>query len=213
VRRADARALATELEADLTAAERDGTSAGMYVGSDPRAFALEWASARGLVRTRLALVSTPLASILGIIPGAFFALFVVYGMSSDAFAQVFGTEEWVGDTTVMTYDPPTWLLLALYTLGAFFAYLGALAAVSAWLSWRLDPAKRRTLRYLALGMPFGTAAAIFAAVAFATTRHYSIERSVVFADAAVAVATFALAVAVLRIAAVRRERLVLSLAQ
>jgi len=153
--------MAAELEADLTAAENDGTSVGAYVGGDLRGFALEWASARGLVRTRLALGSTALASILGTIPGAFFALFVAYGMSSQAFAEIFGSPEGVGDASVMTYSPPSWLLLGLYALGAVIAYAGALAAISAWLSWRLDPARGRTLRYLALGLPFGTAAAVF----------------------------------------------------
>jgi hypothetical protein len=212
VRRADARAMAAELEADLMAAVSDGTSVAAYVGRDLRGFALEWASARGFIRTRLALVSTATASIVGVIPGAFFALFVIYGMSSNAFAEVFGTEEQVGDATVMTYTPPTWLLGGLYVLGAVFAYLGALAAVSAWLSLRLDPARSRTLRYLVLGMPFGTAAAIFVTVAFASTQHYSTNRSVVLADAFVAVATFAFCVAALRLAAVRRERIALVLA-
>jgi hypothetical protein len=213
VRRKDANSMAAELEADLMAAENDGTSAGAYVGTDLRDFALEWASARGLVRTRLALGSTALVSVIGAIPGAFFALFVAYGMSSDAFAEIFGSPEQVGDTTVMTYAPPSWLLLGLYVLGAVLAYGGALAAVWAWLSWRLDPARRRTLRYLALGLPFGTAAAVFVTVAFASTRDFSTERSIVFADAAVAVMVFAFSVAALRLAAVRRERLALSLGE
>jgi hypothetical protein len=213
VRRADANSMAAELEADLTAAEGDGTSPGSYVGGDLRGFALEWASARGFVRTRLALVSTALAGILGMIPGAFFALFVAYGMSSSAFAETFGHSERIGATTVMTYTPPSWLLLALYVLGAVLAYCGALAAVWAWLSWRLDPARRRTLRYLALGMPFGTAAAVFVTIAFAFTQGFSTQRSIVLADAAVAAMVFAFGVAVLRLAAVRRERLALSLAE
>jgi hypothetical protein len=213
VRRADAGSMAAELEADLTAAENDGTSVGAYVGGDLRGFALEWASARGLVRTRLALGSTALASILGTIPGAFFALFVAYGMSSQAFAEIFGSPEGVGDASVMTYSPPSWLLLGLYALGAVIAYAGALAAISAWLSWRLDPARGRTLRYLALGLPFGTAAAVFFAVAFAFTQDFSTQRSVVLADGAVAVLVFAFSVAVLRLAAVRQERLELALAE
>jgi len=112
----------------------------------------------------------------------------------------------------MTYTPPIWLLAGLYALGAIFAYVGALAAVSAWLSWRLDPARGRTLRYLALGLPFGTAAAVFLTITFASTQRFSTERSVVFADVAVAVAMLALAVAALRLAAIRRERIALSLA-
>ena len=213
VRRADAHSMAAELEADLTAAENDGTSVGAYVGTDLRGFALSWASARGLVRTRLALVSTAFASILGTLPGAFFALFVAYGMSSQAFAEIFGSPEEVGRASVMTYSPPSWLLLSLYALGAVIAYAGALAAVSAWLSWRLDPARGRTLRYLALGMPLGTAAAVFSAVAFAYTQGFSTQRAVVFADAAVAAMVFAFSVALLRLAAVRQERLALALAE
>jgi len=213
VRRTDARSMAAELEADLTAAENDRTSVGAYVGTDLRGFALEWARARGLVRTRLALVSTAFASILGTVPGAFFALFVAYGMSSQAFAEIFGSPEEVGRASVMTYSPPSWLLLGLYALGAVIAYAGALAAVSAWLSWRLDPARGRTLRYLALGMPLGTAAAVFSAVAFAYTQGFSPQRAVVFADAAVAAMVFAFSVALLRLAAVRQERLALALAE
>jgi hypothetical protein len=212
VRRADARAMAAELEADLVAAERDGTSVGTYVGRDLRGFALDWANARGLVRARLALVSTALVSILGAIPGAFFALFVAYGMSSEAFARTFGSSEQIGTRTVTTYAPTSWLLLALYALGAVIAYVGALAAVSAWLSWRFDKARRRTLRYLLLGMPFGTAAAIFLTIAFAWARDFSTDRTVVIADASVAVMMFAFCVAVFRLAAVRRERVDLVLA-
>ncbi|MGA9761385.1 MAG: hypothetical protein WBQ14_03085 [Gaiellaceae bacterium] len=213
VRRADASSLAAELEADLRAAEEDATSVGAYIGGDLRAFALEWASARGLVRTRLAPLSTALASILGTIPGAFFGLFVAYGMSSAAFAEIFGKPEATGDSTVMVYNPSLWLLGSLYLLGAAFAYIGALAAVSAWLSWRLDPARRRTLRYLAIGLPFGTAAALLGTIAFASTHDFSTQRSVVLADATVALTVFAAATALLRLAAVRRERLVLSLAE
>jgi hypothetical protein len=205
--------MTAELVADLAAAESDGTSVGAYVGSDLRGFALEWASARGFIRTRLALVSTALASIVGVIPGALFTLLVIYGMSSNAFAQTFGTEEQVGKATLMTYTPSKWLLGCLYLLGAVFAYIGALAAVSAWLSWRLDPARSRTLRYLVLGMPFGTAVAIFVTIAFASTQRYATNRSVVLADAIVAVATFAFCVAVLRLAAVRRERIALVLTE
>ncbi|HEY5478255.1 MAG TPA: hypothetical protein VIJ84_01420 [Gaiellaceae bacterium] len=213
VRRADANSMAAELEADLKAAEEDGASVGAYVGGDLRAFALEWAGARGLVRTRLAFVSTPIASILGAIPGAFFALFAAYGMSSAAFAEIFGKPAGSGDATVMVYNPSRWLLGSLYLLGAVFAYVGALAAVSAWLSWRLDPARRRTLRYLAIGLPFGTAAAVFSTIAFASTRDFSTQRSVVLADAAVALTVFGASAAVLRLAAVRQERLALSLAE
>ncbi len=212
VRRTDARAMAAELEADLAAAESDGTSAGAYVGNDPHGFALEWASARGLIRTRVALVSTVLAGVLGVIPGAVCALFVAYGMSSEAFAETFGSPEQLGDTSVMTYTPPSWLLLGLYTLGAVFAYVGALAVVSAWLSWRLDQARSRTLHYLLLGMPFGTAAAIFIAIVFAWTRDFSTDISVVGADAVVATAVFVSCIAALRLAAVRRERIALVLA-
>ena len=213
VRRTDARSMAAELEADLTAAENDRTSVGAYVGTDLRGFALEWARARGLVRTRLALGSTAFASFLGALPGAFFALFIAYGMSSQAFAEIFGSPEEVGRASVMTYSPPSWLLLGLYALGAVIADAGALAAVSAWLSWRLDPARGRTLRYLALGMPLGTAAAVFSAVAFAYTQGFSTQRAVVFADAAVAAMVFAFSVALLRLAAVRQERLALALAE
>lgn len=213
VRRADARAMAAELEADLVTAESDGTSVGRYVGHDLRRFAFDWANARGLVRTRPALVSTALASVIGTIPGAVFALFAAYGMSSQAFAELIGQPRSAEESaTFLIWAPPAWLLLGLYALGAVIAYLGAIAAVSAWLSWRLDQARSRTLRFLMLGLPIGTAAAIFSAIAFAWTRDFSTDISVVGADAVVAATVFALAVATLRLAAVRRERLALVLA-
>jgi hypothetical protein len=206
--------MAAELEADLIAAESDGTSLREYVGNDVRAFAVEWARARGLVRVRLAPVSTAVAGIVGCVPGAIFALFAAYGMSSEAFAELIGMPRSIDvPVTWEIWEPPSWLLLGLYTLAAVLAFLGAIAAVSIWLSWREDPARGRTLRYLFLGMPLGTAAAILIAIAFASTRDFSTDLSVVIADAAVATSVFAACIAALRLAAVRSERLHLALVE
>jgi hypothetical protein len=203
-----------ELEADLSAAISDGKSLREYVGDDVSVFAVEWARARGLIRVRLTLISTAAVGIVGCVPGAIFALFVAYGMSSEAFAELVGMPRSIEEPiTWEIWYPSGWLLLVLYTLAAVFAYLGTIAAVSAWLSWRNDPAKGQTLRYLSLGMPFGTAAAIFSAIGFASTRDFSTDISVVSADVVVAAAVFAACIAVLRFAAARRERLRLALAE
>ena len=54
---------------------------------------------------------------------------------------------------------------------------------------------------------------MFGTIAFASTRDFSTQRSVVLADAAVALTVFGASAAVLRLAAVRQERLALSLAE
>lgn len=200
--------MAAELEADLGAAAAEGMSATSVIGSDVRGFAAAWALERGVVRPRLRLVSTALAALVGAVPGAGFGLFVAYGLSSEAMGSILGAGNVrVGDTSYQApLLLPTWLLLVLYTLGAVFAYGGAVGAVAAVLHWRFDPAFARTVRSLVTTLPVCTAGAVGAAIVFASTRHFATSIDVVFADAAVAAAVLASGVALVRYRAVRHER-------
>jgi hypothetical protein len=92
------------------------------VGGDPGALARDWAEARGLARPRLRAGTTALAAVVGAVPGAGFAGFVVFGMSSEAFAQIFTR---TGDDFL---ELPMWLILSLYVVGGAFAVAGALAS-------------------------------------------------------------------------------------
>jgi uncharacterized membrane protein YidH (DUF202 family) len=197
VRRDVAAEMAADLEADLAAAAADDVSAEEYVGHDPRAFALAWATERGVVEPRPRLVSTALAGLAGAVPGAGFALFVAYGLSSSAMSEILG-----GGRTALSLPPL--LLLGLYGLGAVFAYAGALAAVYAVLRWRLDPAAARTVRSLASRLPVGTAVAIGLAVAFASTRRFSTDARTVLGDVLVVTAVFGLTVAAVRFRSISR---------
>jgi hypothetical protein len=188
--------MASELEADLAAAAVDGISPHAYVDGDAHAFALAWATERGVVEPRARLASTVLAALAGAVPGAGFALFVAYGLSSTAMAEILR-----GGRTSLSLPPP--VLLALYGIGAIFAYAGALAAVAGVLRWRLDPAASRTVRSLASMLPVGTAVAIGLAVAFASMRSFSTDLKSVLGDVVVATAAFAAAVAAVRLRAIR----------
>jgi len=206
VPRREAAEMLAELDADLAAAAEGGVAPEDYVGADPRAFAIEWAEARGLVRPRLRLLSTSAAALVGALPGAGFALFAAYGLSSQAIGDVFGTPVRVGENAYQNYfEPPAWLILGLYALGALFAYAGALASVSAVLRWWLDPARARTQRLLAATLPLGTLSAIGATILFAWTQNFGTTPSVVLADAFVAGFAFILFVGGIRLAAVRRR--------
>ena len=208
VSRTDTQTMVAELEADLGQAASDGVSAESYIGRDPHSFALEWASARGLRRPRSLLFSSALAGMLGAIPGALFAFAAAYGMSSSAFADVFGSPVETGPGAFINqYTPPVWLRLGVWSLGAIFAYLGTLASVSAWLSWRMDETRHLTLRYLAIGLPFGTLVAIFSTIGFAWTEHFSTAHQVVVVDSFVCLAVFSLVVLALRLVAIQREHL------
>ncbi|MDX6486383.1 MAG: hypothetical protein QOF43_1536 [Gaiellaceae bacterium] len=200
--------MAAELGADLESAAAEGLSATSVVGSDARGFAATWAFERGVVRPRLRLGLTAFAALVGAVPGVGFGLFVAYGLSSDAMGSIFGAGEYrVGNIGYRSQlDVPEWLLLALYIVGAVFAYAGAVGAVAAVLHWRFDPALARTVRSLATALPVCTAAAVGAAVLFASSRDFATSMDVVFADAAVAATVLALGVALVRYRAVRRER-------
>jgi hypothetical protein len=190
--------MAADLEADLAAAAADDVSAEEYVGHDPRAFALAWATERGVVEPRPRLVSTAFAALAGAVPGTGFALFVAYGLSSSGMAEI------LGGSGGQALSLPPLLLVALYGLGAVFAYAGALAAVYAVLRWRLDPVAAGTVRSLASLLPGGTAIAIGLAVAFASTRSFSTDAKTVLGDSLVAAAVFGLTVAGVRLRAVSR---------
>jgi hypothetical protein len=196
VRRVVAAEMAAELEADLAAAWDDGVSPEEYVGGDAQAFARAWATERGVVEPRARLASTVLAALAGAVPGAGFALFVAYGLSSTGMADILGD-----GGQVLTL--PLVALLVLYGLGAVFAYAGALAAVAGVLRWRLDPAASRTVRSLASMLPVGTAVAIGLAVAFSSSRSFSTDLHTVLGDVTVGTAVFAAAVAAVRLRAIR----------
>jgi len=200
--------MAADLESDLAVAAADGVAPAAVIGADVRSFAAAWATERGVVRPRLRLGMTAAAALVGAIPGVGFALFVAYGLSSEAMGEILGAGEYrVGNAGYQaTLSVPEWLLLVLYALGAVFAYAGAVGAVAATLSWRFDPALSRTIRSLALALPVATAAAVGATIAFSSTQGFSTELAVVVADVVVAAAMFACGVALTRLHTVRRER-------
>ena len=142
---------------------------------------------------------------LGAVPGAVFGLFVAYGLSSSAFAEIFGEEVLVGENLYETvFQPPEVLLLALYAVGGVIAYAGALAAVAAILRWRIDPAAGLTVRILATALPAAVAAAVAASIAFAWSRDFSTQLEVVLGDALVAVVVLGASAAAIRVLALRR---------
>ena len=200
--------MAADLESDLEAAAAEGVPPVVVIGSDVRRFAAAWATERGIVRPRLRLVTTVAAALVGVVPGVGFALFVAYGLSSEAMGAILGAGEYrVGDTGYQaTLSVPEWLLLGLYALGAMFAYAGAVGAVAAALSRRFDPAFAPTVRALAFTLPLAALAAVAATVAFASTRDFSTDLSIVVAEMVVAGTVFACGVAFARVRAVRHER-------
>ena len=197
--------MAAELTADLASASEDGVDPWSYVANDPAGFASGWADARGLVRPRRRILTTGAAAVVGAIPGAVFGLFVAYGLSSSAFAEIFGEEVLVGENLYVTvFEPPQLLLLALYALGGVITYAGALAAVAAILRWRLDPAAGLTVRLLATALPAAVAAAVAASMAFAWRQDFSTQLEVALGDALVAVVVFGTSAAAIRLRALRR---------
>jgi hypothetical protein len=200
--------MAADLEADLAAGAAEGYSPAAVIGTDTTAFAAAWATERGVVRPRLRLALTATAALIGAIPGAGFALFVVYGLSSDAMAEIFdGDVIRVGETAYEpSLSPPDWLLLALYALGAVFAYAGAVGAVAAALHLRLDPVVGRTVRRLAATLPVATVAAVGATILYSSTTNFSTDFNVVVTDVVIATTVFAASAALVRFDTVRRER-------
>lgn len=209
VPRETAREMLEDLRADLGEARADGISEAAFFAGDPRTLAADWAHQRGVVRPRVRAVSTALVGLFGALPGVSFSLFVGYGISSDAIGEMFTTAAppaslGPGDAwTPEGVDLPTWLLLALYILGGFFACAGAFSAVAAYLGWRLDPARRVTRHLLTRVIPVGTVLAAAAAMAIAAWRDYSTTTATVIAECAAAALVFALAITLGRLAAIR----------
>lgn len=204
--------MAAELAADLTAAAADGQPHESVTGPDARELARSWAAARGVVQPRRRILTTATAALVGAVPGAGFALFIAYGLSSQAMAEIFGGNVIrVGENAYQpSLSPPVWLILPLYAIGAAFAYGGAVAAAAAVLHVRGDVAAEATTRALAKALPLATALAILATIAFASTQDFSTDFTVVVADAGVAAAVLATSVAAVRARVVRRNRLTLA---
>jgi hypothetical protein len=202
VRRADVREMTAELEADLAAAAGEGVPPTELVGHDPRGFALSWAREKGVAGPRPLLVSTALAALLGALPGVAIGLLIAYGNALSNLEQV--ARGYVPNDPARAWSPPEWLALAVYVVAAVITYAGALAAVSAVLRWRLDPAAGATLRLLAWTLPVIIPLAIGATVVFAATQGFSTERAVVAGDLLVPAFTLAASVAAVRLYAVRR---------
>ncbi|MDX6437718.1 MAG: hypothetical protein QOF45_301 [Gaiellaceae bacterium] len=191
--------MSADLEAELVAAAQDGVSPADFVSGDAAAFATEWALGRGVARTRPRVIGSAIAAVAGAIPGTGFALFVAYGLSSDAFAEMFPR------LTAYLGSSGAWALLVLYAVGAAFAYAGAVAGVGAYLRWREDTVVAPTLQLLIVALPFGTAAAIGSAIALAWTQEFSTGGVVVISEVVVGGAIFAAAVGLGRAAAVSRS--------
>jgi len=200
--------MAADLEADIAAGAAEGYSPAAVIGADTSAFAAAWATERGVVRPRLRLALTATAALLGAIPGAGFALFVVYGLSSDGMAEIFdGDVIRVGENAYEpSLSPPVWLVLTLSALGAVFAYAGAVGAVAAALHLRLDSVVGRTVHRLAVALPVATVASIGATILYSSTTNFSTDFNVVVTDVVVATTVFAASAALVRFDTVRRER-------
>lgn len=189
--------MTAELETELAEAAADGVPPETFVGGDARSFAAQWAYSRGVVRSRARVLLTALVAVVGATPGTGFALFVAYGASSEAFQEIFpGIYGYLSSSG-------SWLLVVLYALGALFAYAGTVVGVAGFLRWQDDPAAEATARILAVGLPFGTAAAIGLTIAFGWTQDFSTRASVVLVEVLVAAAVFASSVAAARFFAVR----------
>jgi hypothetical protein len=190
--------MANELAADLAAAAEDGISAEDFVSGDAHAFALEWAQASGVIRPPRRIAASALAAVLGAVPGTGLALFVALGVSSETFRTMFPSVP-----TYLESSSGAWVLLALYGVGALFAYAGAIAGVAGFLRWRQDPILANTVRLLAITLPLGTAAAIGATVFLAWTQDFPTRGAVVLTELVVATSVFAIAVVATRLAAIR----------
>ena len=195
--------MTAELEADLEAAAIEGVPASELVGHDPRGFALSWARAKGVAGPRLWLVSTAAAALIGALPGVAIGLLIAYGDALSNVQQI--ARGYVPNDPSEAWTPPAWLALAVYVLASLVTYAGTLAAVSAVLRWRLDPAAGVTVGLLARAVPLIIAAAIGLTVLFAATQGFSTAPAVVVGDLIVPAFTLAAGVAGVRLHAVRRE--------
>jgi hypothetical protein len=150
--------MTAELRSDIAAAERDGVAAMTLVGGDPEGMARSWASARGAVRPRWRIGSTVLLCIIGMIPGAAMMAVIPLAMTSPWFIYMVDpnnpTLACQGDYCGSPYWNPPIAALWLAFGGSLLAmYAGALLAPSAWLRRHADPARPRTVKALAVGLP------------------------------------------------------------
>ena len=204
VRRADARDMAAELEADLAAAAAEGVPARELVGHDPRGFALSWAREKGVAGPRLWLGSDDGRGARRGLPRSRGR--ALRGLRRRDLEHA-ADRDGIHDESIqrMPGMRPRWLILALYVIAAIFTYAGALAAVSAvpalatrsggWhhgASARLG-ACRRSSR-CTVGLTIG----------FSASQGFSTDRAAVIGDLLIPTAALALSVAGVRICAVRR---------
>ena len=141
--------MAAELQGDIDAASEDGVDAMTLVGGDPESFARAWASARGVVRPRWRLVSTVVASLLGMLPGTAMLVIVPLAMTSSWFVSMVDPSN--ADSGYWYIPFP--LLVLAYLVSLVVIYAGALLAVSTWLRRQADPARSRTVKLLAVCLP------------------------------------------------------------
>jgi hypothetical protein len=196
--------MTAELEADLEAAAIEGVPASELVGHDPRAFALSWARAKGVAGPRPLLASTAAAALVGAFPGVAIGLLIAYGNSLSNLQQI--GRGYVPNDPSEAWAPPAWLAFVVYAAAALVTYAGALAAVSAVLRWRLDPAVDVTVGVLARTLPLIIAGAIGLTVLVAATQGFSTSTAVVIGDLIVPAAALAAGVVGVRLYAVRRSR-------
>jgi hypothetical protein len=196
--------MTAELEADIEAAAIEGVPASELVGHDPRAFALSWARAKGVAGPRPLLASTAVAALMGALPGVAIGLLIAYGDALSNLQQI--GSGYVPNDPSEAWTPPAWLALVVYAAAALVTYAGTLAAVSAVLRWRLDPAADVTVGLLARTFPLIIASAIGLTVLFAATQGFSTNPAVVVGDLIVPAFTLAAGVVGVRLYALRRSR-------
>ena len=161
VDRGEIEAMSQELAADLESAYADGVAAEAFVGGDPVGFARAWASARGVVRPRWRIASTVSAAAVGKLPGAAVAFMLGLAVTSPWFIEMVDP----GNATLVCPVPencggpyltlPMPVVAGWYLLALLVGVGGALVAVSAWLRWCADSARRLTLRAILVVGPVG----------------------------------------------------------
>lgn len=194
--------MTAELEADLEAAAADGVPASELVGHDPRAFALSWAREKGVAGPRPLLASMAVAALAGALPGVAIGILFAYGEAISNIREI--VREYAPIDSAEAWTAPEWLILVLYVLAALVTYAGVLAAVSAVLRWRLDPAEGVTVRILARALPLIIVCSIGLTVLFAGTQGFSTDLAVMIGDLILPASTLAASVAGVRLYAVKR---------
>lgn len=187
VRPADRRALLTELEDELTAADADGLPASAVVGESPEETLQAWADERGLSGRALRLgVVLP----AGLVGGAV------------GFASL-GMILYVGFATGELRIEPAYLIVGLYAATGLLAYLLAVTCTFVMLRWVGDPHSGSTTRWLAAILPAGAAVATAAGVGVARVLGFSTEPETFVAVIAVVCVVLAATAAAARYRATR----------